>query len=88
MGEMTDTEEGKRFHAMADRIDHGVERGTFGGAAVIIPPNKSGHEQPIELLMLDANADPAQFLSTILSRLQIMLREIEDRARIQQGFSR
>jgi hypothetical protein len=81
---MVDTEQGKRFYAMAERIDHGVERGVFGGAAVIIPPTVTGHEKPIELLMLDANADPAQFLSTVVTRIQIMLREIEDQSRMMQ----
>ena len=83
---MTDTETGKRFHAMADRIDHN-SASIFGGAAVIVPPNVTGNETPIELLMLDASADPATFLSTILSRIQVMLREIEDKQRM-QGFGR
>lgn len=80
---MTDAD---RFRQMADRIDHNVEASKFGGAAVIVPPTASGVEQPIELLMLDAHGDPAQFLSTLLTRIQIMLREIEDRQRMTQGF--
>ena len=78
-----DTEEAKRFHAMADRIDHSVERGTFGGAAVIVPP---GGQQPIELLLLDPNADIAQFLATVATRIQVMMKEIENQQRIQQGY--
>jgi hypothetical protein len=84
------SEEGERFRIMAERIDHNIKADYhFGGAAVIVPPAGSGIEKPIELLILDDNADPAQFLSTIVTRIQIMLREIEDRARLlQQGFGR
>ena len=58
----------------------------FGGAAVIIPPNVTGQEKPIELLMLGKDSDPAQFLATIVTRIQVMMREIDERARMQQGF--
>jgi hypothetical protein len=77
-----------RFRAMAERITHNIGIANFGGAAVIVPPSATGIEQPIELLMLDAHGDPAQFLATIVTRIQIMMREIEDRQRMTQGFGR
>jgi hypothetical protein len=72
------------FQAMATRIDHGIEQGTFGGAAVIVPPN--GAIPPIEILLLDPQADVAQFLATIATRIQVMLKDIENQQRMQQGY--
>ena len=72
------------FTRMADRITHNPDA-TFGGAVVIIPP---GAGDPIELLMLDAQGDEAQFWSTILSRIQVTIQKISDRERIAQGFNR
>ncbi len=80
---MTDTEQAKRFHAMADSIDHN-SGGTFGGAAVIIPPADGG--EPIELLILDLKADPAQFWSTIKTRIEIKLAELDEQRRNQKAF--
>jgi len=68
------------FRRMAHTLEHNDDGSpTFGGAAVIIPPTVTGVEQPIELLLLDAQGDPAQFFATISSRLQIMVREIDDK---------
>jgi hypothetical protein len=74
-----------RFEAMAKRIRHNADQ-KFGGAAVIIPPVVVGNEKPIELLMLDTGGDPAQFIATLVTRLQMMAREIEDNQRRQGGF--
>jgi hypothetical protein len=72
---MIDTSMGKQFHAMADRIDHSMEMAHFGGACVIIPPDGGGDS--IELLLLDASADPAQFWATIATRIQLILQRLE-----------
>jgi len=73
----------QRFDAMSERIKHN-ELAPFGGACVIVPPENGG--EPIELLMLDASADPAQFWSTIATRLQIVLKNLEDSRRTGQAF--
>lgn len=73
------------FTKMAERISHNVGS-TFGGAVVIIPPGNNG--DPIELLMLDAQGDPAQFWSTILTRIQVTIQKLQDQERIAQGYGR
>jgi hypothetical protein len=73
---------------MADRIDHNAPMAPdtpnvlFGGAAVIIPPNNGG--KPVELLILDASSDPAQFWATVMTRIKLVVDEIETKSR--QGF--
>lgn len=68
---------------MADRLD--LNKGAkIGGLAVIIPPENGG--EPIEVLILDAAGDIAQFYSTVQSRIQIRLADLQDKARMQQGF--
>ena len=74
-----------RFRTMAQAIDHNAGE-TFGGAAVIIPPANGG--EPIELLILDLKADPAQFWSTIKTRIEIKLAELDDLRRNNQAFGR
>jgi hypothetical protein len=71
------------FTNMADRIKHN-EDAKFGGAVVLIPPTGD----PIELLMLDAQGDQAQFWSTILSRIQVIMNQLQEKERIAQGFGR
>lgn len=70
------------FRKMADAIDHNAEKSVFGGAAVIVPPG--GHGVPVELLMLDGTADVAQFYSTLLTRLQIVVEGLKSQQR--QGY--
>ena len=72
-----------RFRKMADRIDHNSDS-KFGGAAVVVPPRDGG--DAVEFLILYAQAGPAQFWGTILSRAQLEISRIEDKNRIQQGF--
>ena len=74
------------FTKMAERIAHNTDS-TFGGAVVIVPPGQSGGE-PIELLMLDAQGDPAQFWSTILTRIQVQMSKLQDAERVAQSFGR
>jgi hypothetical protein len=62
------------FRKMADRIEHNKDAG-FGGACVIIPPGGVG--EPIEVLLLDNAADPAQFYSTVATRIQITLEKVQ-----------
>lgn len=68
---------------MADRIDHNKDS-TFGGAAVIVPPQNGG--EAVVVLVLDEKGDPAQFWGTILTRSQLEIEKLKDRARMQQGF--
>ena len=82
---MSENEPADRFARMSRLIIDNTHA-NFGGAAVIIPPSVTGTEKPIEVLLLDSSGDPAQFLSTILSRIQIMLREIEDKQRMTGAF--
>lgn len=75
----------ERFRAMAHDIEHNGSA-KFGGAVVIIPPPNGG--EPIELLMLDLKADPAQFWSTIKTRIEIKLAELDQAQRSQTAFGR
>lgn len=73
----------KPFHEMARAIEHNAGQG-FGGAVVIVPPQGGG--EPIELLMLDSKGDVAQFFSTIQTRIQLLLQDLQDKSRISGGF--
>ena len=83
--ETSKNEAADRFTAMAAAIEHNASA-TFGGAVVIIPPINGG--EPIELLILDLKADPAQFWSTIKTRIEIKLAELDEKQRSQQAFGR
>ncbi|MFZ3215648.1 MAG: hypothetical protein WA192_06275 [Candidatus Acidiferrales bacterium] len=74
-----------RFRLMADRIELNKDSG-FGGACVIIPPSGAG--DPIEILLLDHSADIAQFYSTVSTRIQRVVGEIEQQNQIATGFGR
>ena len=71
------------FKEMAVKIDHNVHS-TFGGAAVIVAPDGD----KVELLLLDASADPAQFWGTVSSRIEIILENYKDKVRQQRAFGR
>ena len=73
------------FTRMATRIAHNVDT-EFGGAVCIVPPKNSGDN--IELLMLDAQGDPAQFWSTIATRIQIIMDGLRDKERVAATFGR
>jgi hypothetical protein len=73
------------FTKMADRVKHNADT-KFGGAVVIVPP--TGTADAIELLMLDAQGDQAQFWSTILTRIQVLMQGLEAKDRIARGFGR
>ena len=63
-----------RFRKMAERIDLNSDS-TFGGAVVVYPPAGGA---PIEMLILDAQGDPAQFWSTVMTRIQITLEALKN----------
>lgn len=73
----------ERFLQMRERLIKNASE-TFGGAVVIVPPNNGG--DPIELLMLDAQGSPAQFWSTVQSRIQLILETLKDKERGQAAF--
>lgn len=68
----------KPFKEMAEAIEHNAEQG-FGGAVVVVPPSSGG--DPISILILDSQGDPAQFWSTIQTRISIVLDTLKDRSR-------
>jgi len=74
-----------RFRKMAERIDHNADAG-FGGACVFIPP--SGMGDAIEVLILDSANDPAQFYSTVATRLQIALDKLTNQAQVAGVYGR
>lgn len=59
----------------------------FGGAAVIVFPQTGATTpiEPIELLILDGKGDVAQFLATLVTRLEMVKQEINTS---QQAFGR
>lgn len=65
-----------RFRNMAESIDHNDGRMPFAGACVIVPPQDGG--DPVEVLLLDRKADPAQFWATVLSRVQMQINALND----------
>jgi hypothetical protein len=67
---------------VADQIEK-MNADTFGGVAVIVPPQDGG--ESIEVLILDPKKNLAQFYSMIQTRLQIDTVELDARARQQQG---
>lgn len=84
MTEQSEPEATKPFAEMAQAIQHNSGQG-FGGAVVIVPPTGGG--APISILILDSQGDLAQFYSTIQSRLQMRLADIDNKQRgLPQGF--
>lgn len=75
------------FSRMADRLSH--NRGQpFGGAAVIVPPAGIGIDETIELCILDSGSDASIFLSTVATKIKLLLDKIEQRQRQLQGYPR
>ena len=73
----------KSFARMAERVLHNQDS-VFGGAVVIVPPKNAGEQ--IELLMLDSAGDPAQFWSTIQTRIAIVMDKLKDQERNVNAF--
>jgi hypothetical protein len=73
----------ERFEDMAKRLRHNAGTSTFGGACVIVPP---GGVDSIEILILDSQGNLAQFFSTIQSRIQVALTDLQEKQRIAQGL--
>jgi hypothetical protein len=61
---------------MADRLDHNADA-SFGGAFVIIPPEGAVQD----MLILDSSRNAAIFWSTLQTRAQIALQELQDAER-------
>lgn len=70
-----------RLCRMAEQINRNAGS-TFGGAVVIIPPDQGG--EPIEILILDSQGDPAQFWGTVTLRVQAGINQLEEQRK--QGF--
>jgi hypothetical protein len=68
------------FRSMANKIDLNTSSG-FAGAFVIVPPDGD----PQDLLLLDSNANPAIFWSTLKTRVEIALAELDAQER-QTGY--
>lgn len=75
----------RAFALMAERVMHNKDA-TFGGAVVIVPPKNAGDQ--VELLMLDAQGDAAQFWSTLKSRIEIVLDKLREQERNASAFGR
>ena len=73
------------FSKMSERVKHNTDS-KFGGAAVIVPPTGAG--DAIELLLLDAQGDQAQFWSTILTRIQVIMQNLQEKERVASTFGR
>lgn len=65
-----------RFRQMAERIDHNAAS-AFGGAYVIIPPRSAF--TPWDVLVLDTQEDPAQFLMVLQAKISAALDEIRQK---------
>jgi hypothetical protein len=70
------------FTKMATAIDHNADA-PFAGAAVIIPP---GQSQPIELFQMGSTTDEGQFWATILTSIQLRMKQIEDQQKVGRTF--
>jgi hypothetical protein len=70
---------------LADQIEKN-DNATFGGVAVIVPPEGGG--DPIEILILDPKRNAGQFYATIKTRLETQLADLEAQQRQPAGFGR
>ena len=75
--------EAARFTAMAERIRLNAEQ-SFGGAILIAPPRNGG--EAIEVLILDTGQSPALFWSTVKTKAEMALSELESQSRNQSAF--
>jgi len=72
-----------RFREMADRLERNGAA-VFGGAFVAAPPATGG--EPIEMLILDARQEPAQFWGILKAKVEMMLAQLDEVAQRQRGF--
>ena len=68
------------FADMAARIEQNRAH-TFGGAFVVAIPG----QEPMSLLQLDPDANPAVFLATLKTKLDIKIAELDEASRNQRG---
>lgn len=79
-----------KLERMAARVQTNFGN-AFGGVVVIVPP--AGPQggfggDAIELLMLDESGNPAQFWSTLKTRIDMTLSELQEKERQLTGFGR
>jgi hypothetical protein len=72
------------FSGMAELVGHNASRG-FGGAFAVIPP---GDGEPVTLLLLDNAQSPAMFWSSLKTKIDMALAEIEESERSAGPFGR
>ena len=72
---------GYLFTQMAERSELNKANG-FAGAFVIYPPSGD----PIAMLLVDDKADPALFLATVKSKIEMAIMELDDQQKAQQGM--
>ncbi len=69
------------FRRMAERIE-GIDPKEFGGAVLIVPPpDASGMQRPIEILLIDPRRDLANFWAMARGQVEIAAAAFEERAR-------
>lgn len=79
-----------KLETMARRVQTNYGN-AFGGVVVIVPPTGSQGGfggNSIELLLLDESGNPAQFWSTLKTRVEMELAELQDRERQLKPFGR
>lgn len=82
---MTAAEIAKIFREMADRIERNNDA-VFGGAYVIIPPSDDGTS--LSVLVVDNERDQSGFFNLLEWRIKNIIQQIDQQARVQQGFGR
>lgn len=70
---------------MADLMDRNADQ-PFGGAFVVIPPENGG--EVLEMLVLDNKRDAAQFWSTLKTKCEIQVTELDEQHSQRQPFGR
>lgn len=76
------------FRQMAERIEK-VGDDEFGGALLVVPPpDQSGQNHAIEVLLIDPKRDPANYWAMATSKIQTAAAVFEEKARAmdQQRF--
>lgn len=76
----------KPFEKVAEDILHNTDRATFGGAAVIVPPEGGG--DPIELLVLSSTGDPAEFWILLKTRVDAQIQAVDQATRTKAAYPR
>lgn len=70
------TDQSEPFRRVAEKIEINKDNG-FAGAFVIVPPEG----EPQDMLLLDSSASPVIFWSTLKTRVDIALAELDEAER-------